>query len=151
MNDGCGLSCRAKVQCMRYYKCSPPCASKAVESAPSASTNTGSPKLFVFEELWNRARTEFPYPPYEHIKSGRFYAEIIYDYIAKQLRDMELFTMQTSNPKTANKLISHQNEIDKMSVAELEDNLLTCDYRGIQFKKMALERYVKLKLAEQSE
>jgi len=39
MNDGCGLSCRAKVQCMRYYKCQPPCASKKVETVPSASTN----------------------------------------------------------------------------------------------------------------
>lgn len=37
-----------------------------------------------------------------------------------------------------------QQEVDQLSMNELEKNLITLDYRGKEFKKLCLNRYIGL-------
>lgn len=92
VRDYCGLE--QMKACKLWKTCSdelsgddelPPCASKLVEAAPSASNNTGSPKLPTLAEVEQAfcisevAATEYT----EEEKHGVTFA---YNYICRQLR-----------------------------------------------------------------
>jgi len=60
---------------------------KLAEIAPSASANTGSPKLPSAEDVWNHVRENSPaLVTFARIAADRRVAELVYNYIARQLR-----------------------------------------------------------------
>ena len=80
-------SCLIEEFCGTYYQQGvPPCASKLEEVAPSASANTGSPKLPGWEDVSNEIRRHrtYTHPGAELVDLG--IAKIVYDFIARQLR-----------------------------------------------------------------
>ena len=63
------------------------CASENKEAAPSASTNTGSPKLPSSTEVWNHVCEYSPaLRTVEQIAADRRVAKLVYEFIYRQLR-----------------------------------------------------------------